>query len=712
MQDLPIDDNRSILEKKRWRELLGGNQIARRVLLALSFLVILTCFLHFREVRMEVLEIGTKAPRYVISQTDFLFLDEEATQTLKQEAVRDIGVIFKVDENQASVFRRDFENSLIENQQWRQDLPRSPFEEVYSLLDSIEDFLLQARFSDDRTLNKMRSMKISIIDFFSISSTAPQSESMLLPDALWVQLKHQLQADKEAHPETIDYLVDAFSRHTWKLQQDFALERIVRQKVQSEIPDRFTHKEAGSQIIKTGEKVAPRHIAMLQAMKGALAKSRNLWAPLTLFGSALVALSLMTVALLYLHFFHRELLKSLQKMVLLVTILVMSLILAKATEHLLLYHNINLVEVARFPLLLPFAALLVCVLIGSEIAMVASFFLVIVFGSTLAVDYIPFLLVNFFGALVTILFARRLHKRKKVFAVCGKVWLSTVPLIFALNLTDNRAFGINFALDLVSTLAFLGATSVLTVSLLPILESLFHVMTDMTLMEYMDPDHELLRRLSLEAPGTYQHCLVVGNISEAAARSIGANGLFCRVSTLYHDIGKLFNPHYFTENQLGGFNIHQLLTPAESTHVIIAHVPEGEALARKYHLPPSFIDVIREHHGTTMVYYFYCKQVEHMGGDATKINEKVFRYPGPKPRSKESAIIMIADTVEAASRSMDEVNEEAVADMVDKLVSEKAEDGQFDECQLTFEELGRVKRAIVKALMVTRHLRIKYPERQ
>jgi putative nucleotidyltransferase with HDIG domain len=328
------------------------------------------------------------------------------------------------------------------------------------------------------------------------------------------------------------------------------------------------------------------------------------------------------------------------------------------------------------------------------------------------VDYIPFLLLNFFAALATILFARRLHKRKKVFAVCGKVWLSIIPLFFAFNLVDNRGFDFNFVIELISSLTFLVITAVLTVALLPILESIFHVMTDMTLMEYMDPDHELLRRLSLEAPGTYQHCLVVGNISEVAARAIGANGLFCRVSTLYHDIGKLFNPHYFTENQLGGFNIHQLLTPAESTHVIIAHVPEGEALARKYHLPQSFIDVIREHHGTTMVYYFYCKQMEQMGGGATKVNEKVFRYPGPKPRSKESAIIMIADTLEAASRSMDEVTEEAVAEMVDKLVAEKAEDGQFDECQLTFEELGRVKHAIVKALMVTRHLRIKYPDRQ
>jgi membrane-associated HD superfamily phosphohydrolase len=173
----------------------------------------------------------------------------------------------------------------------------------------------------------------------------------------------------------------------------------------------------------------------------------------------------------------------------------------------------------------------------------------------------------------------------------------------------------------------------------------------------------------------------------------------------------LFNPHYFTENQFGGFNIHQLLTPMESTQVIIAHVPEGEALARKYHLPQGFIDIIREHHGTTMVYYFYCKQVEQMSGDASKVNEKLFRYPGPKPRTKESAIIMIADTIEAASRSMEELTEESITDMIDKLIDEKAEDGQFNESQLTFEQLGKVKKAIIKSLIITRHLRIKYPSR-
>ncbi|MBI3236552.1 MAG: HDIG domain-containing protein, partial [Chlamydiales bacterium] len=318
--------------------------------------------------------------------------------------------------------------------------------------------------------------------------------------------------------------------------------------------------------------------------------------------------------------------------------------------------------------------------------------------------------IHFFSAVVMIFLARALHRRKEVFAVCGKVFLAMIPFLCAVNLIENSFWSINLVADIMSSFFFMVLIAVLIAGVLPILESLFDVMTDMTLMEYMDPNNELLRRLSLEAPGTYQHCLVVGNLAEVAAREIGANGLFCRVSTLYHDIGKLFNPHYFTENQLGGFNIHQLLTPLESTHVIIAHVIEGEALARKHHLPQSFIDVISQHHGTTMVYYFYCKQVEQMGGDATKVDEDLFRYPGPKPRSKESAIIMLADTVEAASRSMQDVNEEAINEMIDKLVSEKIRDGQLNECQLNFEELGAVKRAMAKALLVTRHLRVKYPE--
>jgi cyclic-di-AMP phosphodiesterase PgpH len=263
--------------------------------------------------------------------------------------------------------------------------------------------------------------------------------------------------------------------------------------------------------------------------------------------------------------------------------------------------------------------------------------------------------------------------------------------------------------DIGSTCFFMLLTAVLVVGILPLLEASFSIMTDVTLMEYMDPNHDLLRRLTIEAPGTYQHSVVVGNLAEAAALAIQANGLFCRVATLYHDIGKMATSQYFTENQLGDVNIHQLLTPQESAQVIMAHVPEGVALAREAGLPEPIIDIIKEHHGTTLVYYFYRKQLDRMNGDESKVDEREFRYAGPKPRSKESGIIMIADSFEAASRSLEKVTEEALTELIDRIVREKIEDGQFDQCLLTFEELSIVKRMLVKTLLAAGHSRIKYP---
>jgi hypothetical protein len=200
-------------------------------------------------------------------------------------------------------------------------------------------------------------------------------------------------------------------------------------------------------------------------------------------------------------------------------------------------------------------------------------------------------------------------------------------------------------------------------------------------------------------------------LAEAAAIAIGVNGLFCRVSTLYHDVGKIVTPQYFTENQQPGMNIHQLLTPLESAQVIIAHVTEGVSMARKAGLPDQFIDIIKEHHGTTLVYYFYKKQLEKLGGDRTQLDEKEFRYSGPKPRSKESAIIMIADTLEAASRSLEVADEETITELASRLIKEKADDGQFDECLLTFEELAIVKATLIKTLVAFAHSRLKYPRR-
>ncbi|NDD58977.1 MAG: HDIG domain-containing protein [Chlamydiae bacterium] len=680
-----------------------------RVFLAILFAFVLAIFIHFREVKIDVLELGSASKQYIIAQVDFEYPNEEATLVLKQQAIQDIGVIYRFDPKQLRAVLSEFEDQLIKDKSWRVSFPEATFEMMYEGTESLEEYLLEVRFTDPRTIEKIRNLKSSTDHFFEVPFS--ERKLSLLPVNFWSEVQESVFPPKQTNAQVASYIMSFFMLQNWNLSSDSFLEKKLKIQVQDAIAEQYTRVAAGSHIIDPGEKVNQRHIYMLQSMKKALGESRNLWNPFSIIGSFLLAAMITLLMVIYLKIYHKDIAGSTRKCLLLVTILITSLILSKATEYLLLNKGFNLVELARYPLIVPFAAVLLCVLLGTRVALFCSIFLTILEGVTLALDHDHFIILNLIASLCTIMFARSLHKRKDIFEVFAKTWLCCIPVLLAFNLADGTLLDINLLSDLICTFAFLAISALLALGILPLLESVFKMLTDMTLMEYMDPNNELLRRLSLEAPGTYQHCLVVGNVAEAGARAIGANDLFCRAATLYHDIGKLFNPHYFTENQLGGFNIHQLLTPLESTHVIMAHVSEGEALAKKYRLPQSFIDVIREHHGTTLVYYFYCKQIEQMEGDTLRVNEKLFRYPGPKPHTKESAIIMIADTLEAASRSLDDISEETLNGMVNKLVSEKAEDGQLDECQLTFEELGIVKKAMVKALLVTRHMRVKYPTR-
>jgi cyclic-di-AMP phosphodiesterase PgpH len=422
-----------------------------------------------------------------------------------------------------------------------------------------------------------------------------------------------------------------------------------------------------------------------------------------------MTLLLTGICITYFRINHPQILYSNRKLFLLVTIIILCFGISKVIEFFLLTSKSNLIEVVRYPLLVPFAAILLCSLMNPHIATFVSGFLTIIFTIALAFERQGFMIINLAAALVAILSTRSLRRRKEVFVVCAKAWLCSVVVIFSIHFYQNTLWNFAVFTDIISAAIFMLFTAIIVVGLLPLLESAFRIMTDVTLMEYMDPNNDLLRRLTIEAPGTYQHSVVVGNLAEAAALAIGANGLFCRVSTLYHDIGKMVTPQYFTENQQGGMNIHQLLTPQESAQVIIAHVSEGVALARKAGLPEQFIDIIKEHHGTSLTYYFYRKQLEKMGGDKALVDEREFRYSGPKPRSKESVIIMIADTVEAASRSLDKINEETLMELANRLIKEKADDGQFDNCLLTFEELAIVKVTLVRTLVAYGHSRVKYP---
>jgi putative nucleotidyltransferase with HDIG domain len=682
-----------------------------RILIGVFFSLSLFMILHFREIRVDVLEFNSIAPGYVVAQVDFDFLDEEATIIIRQEAVRDLGKIYQISHKEIRQRRIEFENFLIYNQNWRKDATNTSFEEIYSGLDALEKGLLQVRFTDPRTLQKMHELQLPTRDYL-IYTPADLAEGVIFPNQIWEAISRLSLSDEAQHSQATLFLVGFFQKKSWVIEEDLYAERGLRRRVQSKIDDKYTHISAGSRIIDQGERVTARHIAMLQAMKKALGDQRNVWHPLTLLGSLFMTLLLTGICIAYFYINHQQILFSNRKLFLLVTVIVLTFIISKAVEFFLLTSKTNLIDVVRYPLLIPFAAILLCSLMNSNIATFASGFLTIVFTLTLAFEPQGFMIINLAAALVAILSTRSLRRRKEVFIVCAKAWLCSVIVIFSLHFYQNSLWSVAVLSDIISAVIFMLLTAILVVGLLPLLESGFRIMTDVTLMEYMDPNNDLLRRLTIEAPGTYQHSVVVGNLTEVAALAIGANGLFCRVSTLYHDIGKMVTPQYFTENQQGGMNIHQLLTPQESAQVIIAHVSEGVALARKAGLPEQFIDIIKEHHGTTLAYYFYRKQLEKMKGDKSLVDEKEFRYAGPKPRSKESAIIMIADTVEAASRSLDKITEENLMELATRLIKEKADDGQFDNCLLTFEELAIVKSTLVKTLVAYGHSRVKYPTQE
>lgn len=681
-----------------------------RILIGLLFFFSLFAILHFREVRVEILEFNSRAPSYIVAQVDFDFLDEEATIIIRQEAVRDVGRIYKISENEIRQRRLEFENILIYNEDWRKSAANSTFEEMYQGVDVLEKVLLQVRLTDPRTLQKIKEVELPYAHYL-VYTPADLSEEVIFPTIIWDSIGQMAFPAESFNYGTMSFLIGFFQTKAWMLEEDLNSERLLRRKIQSKIEDKYTHVNAGSRIIDQGERVTTRHIAMLQAMKKALSEQRNLWHPLPLLGSALLSLILTAICVAYFHSNHPQILFSNRKLFLLVTVIILTFGLAKVVEFFLLTSNTDLIEVVRYPLFVPFAAILLCSLMNPGIATFACGFLTIIFTMSLAFERQGFMILNLAAGLVAILSTRTLRRRKEIFVVCGKAWLCCILVIFSLHFYQNTLWSIAVLTDIISAAVFMLLTAILVVGLLPLFESAFRIMTDVSLMEYMDPNNDLLRRLTIEAPGTYQHSVVVGNLAEAAALAIGANGLFCRVATLYHDIGKMVTPQYFTENQQGGMNIHQLLTPQESAQVIIAHVSEGVALARKAGLPEQFIDIIKEHHGTTLAYYFYRKQLEKMAGDLALVDENEFRYAGPKPRSKESVIIMIADSVEAASRSLDQITEETLMKLANRLIKDKADDGQFDNCLLTFEELAIVKATLVKTLVAFGHARVKYPTR-
>jgi cyclic-di-AMP phosphodiesterase PgpH len=287
------------------------------------------------------------------------------------------------------------------------------------------------------------------------------------------------------------------------------------------------------------------------------------------------------------------------------------------------------------------------------------------------------------------------------------IFVSIIQLVCALLI--NPVINKDILMYILKPLAFNGLIcAVVVIATSKIFETLFGEITNFTLLELSDSSHPLMKRMVVEAPGSYHHSLIVSNMAEAAAGAIDAHSLLVRVGAYYHDIGKMVNPEYFTENQMVIGNKHDELEPSMSRLVIFNHVKEGIELAHKYHLNQRIIDFIPEHHGTSLMHYFYQKALSE--GLPAGLEEKDYRYPGPKPQSRETAIVLLADSVEGATRSLEEHNPKRIEDVVHKVINNKFIDGQLDECNLTLREIDTIASTFVRVLSAMYHGRVKYPE--
>lgn len=457
---------------------------------------------------------------------------------------------------------------------------------------------------------------------------------------------------------------------------------------------------AGERIVGKGEVVTEekgRRIAALEVEEGRrFAEGFNVWGQMA--GQLLLAMiSFVALYMFLLNTRHRILEDNRRVLMVLVAVLMVS-----AMEAMM-------VRIApEWVLLVPMCVvpILMRVFFDMRAALYIHLTTVIVLAN-LVPNSFEFIFYQLVTGMMSIIAVRNLEKRAQFFVLSAVIFVS-YSLIYTAGVLsqDTNLEGLQVERYL---MFFLNAVlTLLAYPLIYLFERLFGMTTALTLMELSSTNNEAMRTLSRRAPGTFQHSVQVANIAEDVVSELGGDALLARVGALYHDIGKIRNPIYFTENQTSGFNPHDELDNEESARMITSHVTEGLKQARKYHLPAEVQDFIRTHHGTTMTGYFYAKELEkHPDGD---FDVSAFRYPGPRPYSRETAVVMIVDTVEAACRSLKNHTKESTDAMIDKLIDGKIAAGQLDNCPLSYGDIARVRKILKEKMMSIYHVRVEYPK--
>ncbi len=452
-------------------------------------------------------------------------------------------------------------------------------------------------------------------------------------------------------------------------------------------------------IISKGDVVEGRKFQILNSLKKEfqsqlLSKSSYNW--IVLGYTILVALALLML-LLFLKKYRNNIFKNNTK----VTFIFFNILLMVLLVTLVVKYRVEYLYVVPL-IILP---ILIKAFFDARLGLFTHVLTVLLLGFIVPNSF-EFIFLQIIAGIVTILTVSELYKRANLFISISQITFIYMVAYFAFSIIqEGNTQKINWEYFAMFTLN--GVLSFLSLFLILIYEKIFGLVSDVSLLELSNTNSKLLRELAEKAPGTFQHSMQVANLAEASANEVGANAMLVRTGALYHDIGKMLNPMYFIENQTTSVNPHNELTPKDSAKVIVDHVIDGIELAKKYGLPDRIIDFIRTHHGTSLVYYFYKKQEEL---NVEFLDKKDFSYKGPIPFSKETAILMMCDAAEAASKSLKEPSAQLIDDLIEKIVSSQMENDQFMNADITFKEIETIKKVIKKKLNNIYHLRIEYPE--
>ena len=654
------------------------------------------------------------AQRDIQSTINATVIDENKTQELRQQAAASVQKVYQEDKfalsdtyNEINKFFTELEKSLnaeaesgekttqikilLENINIKTDI----FQPGHTI-SQLTRFLLD-KTADDIELIHQNSLMVSQ----AAMGKPITAEALNTAYEQVMELTDQMAFSDEAK-DIIKIVVINTIRPNLIFNSD-ATELAISNAIEAVQPVQKTVK-AGEIIVRQGDRVTAEQIALLEQ----LGMQRTPGNTLSFIGVCIFVGIIFLLMIEFLRRYYREILKN-DKLIFLVGLIIVLVLLI--TRFISIIHISDQPDInALTGYLAPVAAgsMLLAVLIDNRLAHFITMIMAIFVGLLFEGQGLFYAITAFIGGTVGIFGVYRVNQTSDLARAGLYIAGVNILTIITLNL-----IGGSLTLNLLLHSIVIGlvngiASAVLMIGILPYLESAFSITSMIKLLELSNPNHYLLKRLLLEAPGTYHHSLMVGNLAEASAESINANPLLVRVGAYYHDIGKLKRPEYFVENQFGFDNPHEKIAPALSSLIITAHIKEGVELAREANLPQQVIDFIEQHHGTSLVKYFYNRALEEDRDGC--ISEGSFRYEGPKPQTKELALVMLADSVEAAVRSLQNPTPETIRNMVKSIIKDKLDDGQLENSPLTFKDLETITKSFCKILEGAYHKRIEYPE--